>query len=221
METIKQEYRKFFKDNFHGLRLRKPLFYSWHIGLRFNLQVGETDTDEYFQEVNRRASTIFRSAFENSDTTFFMFMDYKYKRRKINFKNFLFKQIHQLATTEVIYTKEKMLYDIDPRFNIMNVSFIKLKTERINYENIIAAIAHKDFPSRQPRLDKRGVFSDKEVYFVNLDKKLVLHMYDDRGLDIISSDKEILRPIYLKYSDWLLDYDRKTMDEIFGQKNAL
>ena len=70
--TIKQEYRKFIKDNFERLRLRKPLFYSWDLGIRFDLQVGETDTDEYFQEVTRRASTIFKTAFDDFDKVFFV-----------------------------------------------------------------------------------------------------------------------------------------------------
>jgi len=40
-------------------------------------------------------------------------------------------------------------------------------------------------------------------------------MYDDRGLDIIASDKDTLSPIYTKHNDWLLDYDRARMEEIF------
>ncbi|WP_425413801.1 DUF3885 domain-containing protein [Pedobacter glucosidilyticus] len=74
-------------------------------GLRFDLQVGETDTDEYFQEVTRRASTIFQTAFDNSDKVFLVFMDYKYKQRKIRFSNFTFKQIDNLQKTEISYSK--------------------------------------------------------------------------------------------------------------------
>ena len=40
-------------------------------------------------------------------------------------------------------------------------------------------------------------------------------MYDDRGLDIISADKEILGPIYKKQKDWILDYDREQIDKQF------
>ena len=67
VQTTKNEFKQFLSDNFKGLRLRKPLFYSWCFGLRFDLQLGNTDTDEYFHEVTRRASTIFQSAFDNSD----------------------------------------------------------------------------------------------------------------------------------------------------------
>lgn len=213
--TTKQEYREFLYDNFKGLRLRKPLFYSWDNGLRFDLQVGETDTDEYFQEVTRRASTIFQTAFDNSDNVFLVFMDYKYKRRKIRFPNFTFKQIDNLQNTEISYSKEFRLYEPDDKFDIRNIAIIKLTTDRIDYKNILTAIGNTDFPSKQPRLDQNGFLTGKEIYFVNIDKKLIFHMYDDRGLDIVSADRETLRPIYKKHNDWILDYDREQIDKQF------
>ena len=213
--TTKQEYRQFLNDNFKGLRLRKPLFYSWDFGLRFDLQVGETNTDEYFQEVTRRASTIFQTAFDNSDKVFLVFMDYKYKRRKIRFSNFTFNQIDSLEKTEINYSKEFRLYEPDDKFDIRNIAIIKLTAYRIGHKNILTAIGHTDFPPRQPRLDQNGFLTGKEVYFVNIDKKLIFHMYDDRGLDIVSADKETLRPIYKKHNDWILDYDREQIDKQF------
>ena len=219
--TTKQEYRQFLNDNFKGLRLRKPLFYSWDFGLRFDLQVGETNTDEYFEEVTRRASTIYQTAFDNSDKVLLVFMDYKYKRRKIRFSNFTFKQIDNLQKTEISYSKEFRLYEPDDKFDIRNIAVIELTSDRINYENILRAIGHTDFSSRQPRLDNNWFFTSKEVYFINIDKKLIFHMYDDRGLDIVSADKETLRPIYNKHNDWILDYDREQIDRQFEQKNAL
>lgn len=220
MQTTKQEYRKFLNDNFKGLRLRKPLFYSWDFGIRFDLQMGETDTDEYFEEVARRASTIFQTAFDNSDQVFLVLIDYKYKRRKIRFSNFTFKQIDNLSKSEVSFSKEHRLYEPEDKFDIRNIAIIKLTPDRINHKNILTAIGHTDFGARQPRLEQNSFYTAKEVYFINRDKKLIFHMYDDRGLDIIAADKEILRPIYKKHNDWILDYDRKKIDKQF-QENVL
>jgi len=235
-----QEYRQFLFDNFKGLRLRKPLFYSWNFGLRFNLQsgetykssrqildsdgniiplIGDTDTDEYFQEVTKRASTIFKTAFDNSDKVFLVYMDYKYKRRKIRLSNFIFQQVYNLKKLEVSFSKEKRLYRLDNKFDIRNIAIIKLTADRINHNNILTAIGNSDFPPRQPRLDNNGFLTSKEIYFVNIGKKLIFHMYDDRGLDIISSDKETIRPIYIKHNNWILDYDRKEIDKQFEEKN--
>lgn len=214
MQTTKQEYRKFLSSNFKGLRLGKFLFGSWDFGLRFDLQVGETDTDEYFKEVTRRSSTIFQTAFDDSDEVFLVFMEYKYKRTKIRFSNFTFKQINNLKKTEISYSKETRLYEPDDKFDIRNIAITKLTVDRINYKNILTAIGHSDFWPRQPRLGNESLTS-KEIYFVNIDKKLIFNMYDDRGLDIISADKETLRPIYKKHNDLILDYDRKQIDKQF------
>ncbi|MBL7896335.1 MAG: DUF3885 domain-containing protein [Bacteroidia bacterium] len=236
MRTLKQEFRQFLKDNFKGLRPRKPLFYSWEFGLRFDLQVGnisnstrlvvdadgnsitknvDVDTDEYFIQVVHRATNIFQSACDSSDRMFLVLMDYKHRRRKIRQSNFVFRQIAELKQDEIAYTKEYRLYEPSDRLDIRNIALVKLNAGRINHKNILTAVSHTDFPPRQPRLDSKGFFSSKEIYFINIDKKLILHMYDDRGFDIIATDKETLRPIYQKHNDWILDYDRKEIDKQF------
>lgn len=80
---------------------------------------------------------------------------------------------------------------------------------------MLTAIGHADFPPRQPRLDNHGFLTSKEIYFINTDKNLIFHMYDDRGLDLVSADKETLRPIYKKHNDWILEYDRECIDNQF------
>jgi hypothetical protein len=212
MTTLKQEYWDFLHENFNGLKLKQALFYSWNYGLRFDLQTGMAGTNEYFIEVVRRASTLFQTVFENRDELFFLFMDYKYRHRKIRFGNYAFKQIRNINKDEICYTKTIQRYNPNV---IYNIALIKLTTDRINYKNVFAAIGNADFPSRQPRLDENGMFTDKEIYFININKKLIFHMYDDRGLDIIATDKETLRPIYEKHNEWILDYDREKIDDIF------
>jgi hypothetical protein len=206
------EYRQFLNNNFKGLRLKTPLFYNWNHGLRFDLQGGDTNTDDYFKEVTRRASTIFQTAFGKSDKVYLVFIDWKYKRRKIRFGNFIFKQIDKLRKAEVYYSKEQGLYCPDDNYD---VAIIKLTSDRINLENIFTAIGHSDFPPRQPRLDNSRSLTSKEVYFLNIGKKFIFHMYDDRGLDIIAKDKETLRSIYERHSDLILSYDREQIDKQF------
>ena len=85
----------------------------------------------------------------------------------------------------------------------------------IHHQNILTAIGNTDFPPRKPRLDNNSILTNKEVYFINIDKKLIFHMYDDRGLDLIAADKESLKSIYEKYNDWILDNDRKKIQKQF------
>jgi len=62
------------------------------------------------------------------------------------------------------------------------VRFIVQRTaSQIPHHQILQAISHQDFPSRIPQL-----YDD--VFFFNLRSKLILHMYDVRGLDVIGPD---------------------------------
>lgn len=219
--TIKQNYKQFLNDNFEGLRIRSSLFFNWDNGLRFDLQKGEVDTGRYFEEVFKRSTTLFQAAFAPNDSAFLVIMDYKYKRAKIRSGNFCFKQIRDLSGHEIAYLKVHKLYDPNDSLDVRNVTVVKSDIERIDYKNILKAIGNTDFTQRQPRLDKNGVFTSKEVFFLNIDKKLIFHMYDDRGLDIIANDVEQLRPIYNKFNSWLLDSNREKIDGLFNKEKQL
>ncbi|KMP37359.1 DUF3885 domain-containing protein [Bacillus cereus] len=34
-----------------------------------------------------------------------------------------------------------------------------------------------------------------------------MFMYDDRGSEVIGKNKEIIRDLYKKYKEWILDYE--------------
>lgn len=50
------------------------------------------------------------------------------------------------------------------------------------------------------------------VYFINLNRKTIFHVYDDRGCDLLATSLETIRDVYVKYNEWILDYDRKETD---------
>ena len=54
------------------------------------------------------------------------------------------------------------------------------------------------------------------IYVVDFDRGIALHVYDDRGMDLIAVDPSALRPIYEEFTDWLLDYDRPRIEAKFG-----
>lgn len=56
------------------------------------------------------------------------------------------------------------------------------------------------------------------VYLLNPDEKILIHLYDDRGLDVVAKDKEKLYPLYEIFYDWILDYERESIDKIFKNK---
>jgi Domain of unknown function (DUF3885) len=61
--------------------------------------------------------------------------------------------------------------------------------------------------------------SSCSLYLFDLDRQILFHPYDDRGMDINGSNHALLEQIYTKFNDWLLDYDRPTMDNYFRFKS--
>lgn len=53
------------------------------------------------------------------------------------------------------------------------------------------------------------------VYFVDSQNAVLFHLYDDRGADLIAADREILRPIFERFCNWILEYDRERIEAAF------
>jgi hypothetical protein len=55
------------------------------------------------------------------------------------------------------------------------------------------------------------------VYLFNRNKGIVVHPYDDRGMDVISRRMSVLKGLYERHHDLLLDYDIEAMRRTFAQ----
>ncbi len=58
------------------------------------------------------------------------------------------------------------------------------------------------------------------VYLFNLKSELMVWAYDDRGMDVVGSNKTVLEELYNKHSSYLLDYDRAVMDATFVKSDT-
>ena len=215
MHPLKKEVNDFMSTHSNDLKIRAPLFSSSRYGLRFDLQCGETGTEDYFHAAVLRAQQLFEETFSENDNVLFYLLDFKWKRRKLRFSNDCFKQIKGLTEDEIEFHIVRGLYESENSLDIRNGALIKVLRSRINHIGIFTTIANKDF-SRQPGLDKYGFLGSKEVYLINLDKQIIFHMYDDRGLDIIASNIEVLKSVYLKFNHLLLEINRKEIDNNFS-----
>ena len=83
----------------------------------------------------------------------------------------------------------------------------KLKSNEINSVEIIRGIANLEM-GFQP-------CTPQDVTFFSPKTTNGFRIYDDRGCDIWSTDRENLRPIYYNLNDWILDYNRQEIDLIF------
>ena len=54
------------------------------------------------------------------------------------------------------------------------------------------------------------------AYLADPERGILLHVYDDRGMDVTSVRRDPLLPVYHGRTEWLLDHDRPRMAEAFG-----
>jgi len=85
----------------------------------------------------------------------------------------------------------------------------------IKYKRFIQAANHEDLPGLYPRLGRKKEISYPDVFLINATKDIIMFMYDDRGSEVISKNKETIRNLYEKYKEWIPDYKRESIDKLF------
>lgn len=196
--------------NTFGKKIIEPgLFYKWPIGLRFELGGNECEDDtnqlytQRFYQAMYRSKTLLEHVFEPNKSIIIALNIYTKKKNKLQSKTQL-KKLEQCGF--VLPVKHHFSYE-----PFENGYFCKiLLSEKINSTNvhsILWAIISNEI----------GIKPTAEImaYFIDLDSGIVAHPYDDRGIDIVANSKEALDSCYMKYKEWLLNYDRKKIDAIF------
>ncbi len=206
----------YMNTNFPALELRPPLFYSWDIGIRFELGVNwEREYDypdnPYILGCYHRAISLFK-ALHSPEEDIYVVMDISdfHKRRNIrrnlgNFSSYvekflLYRLSHEIKDYVFPEDDEAGIYKTH-RFTL------KCKAADLNYIPLLKAICNQDL-ALKPSIYHR-------VYFINIDRKTIFHVYDDRGCDLLAESPENIRSIYKTFNDWILDYDWNMIDKVF------
>ncbi|WP_226671096.1 DUF3885 domain-containing protein [Metabacillus litoralis] len=221
---------QFMKIHFENLNLRPPLFYSWKYGLRFEISIPwvEHEDKDNLQQIEERTMKIFNKLFNSSDEmllitdihcrhndTFLQKRPTNVYQKYIKNKNTVRKLQHSVLPN-VFFEDEE---DEDDEKMVTHRFVLPCKKIDIRYKQLLQAISYEDFPHPEQILkgfSQNGI----DIYFVNISKKMIYHFYDDRGCDVIASKKEDLYSLYEECNDWILDYDRVEIDNLFKkQKN--
>lgn len=67
--------------------------------------------------------------------------------------------------------------------------------------------------AQEMAIKPRGV--PGRFYLVDFERRLAMNVYDDRGMDVVAMDRAAIAPLYHDFGDWLLDYNRERMVEVF------
>ncbi|WP_400191958.1 DUF3885 domain-containing protein [Hymenobacter sp. B81] len=198
----------FLHQHFPGLKLQTGLFYSWPVGLRFELATDThiATTDDYFREAVHRASVLFQAVFQPDDEVLVVYQQPADKRRRIRVGNFLLRQCG-IGRSQVRFQRIPAPHPDSYCRQWHRASFLT-PAAAIHFPAILTALAHQDFPPRKPALHG-------EVFFIHPRRGLIWHMYDDRGLDILAPAPAALQDLYHTHHAWLLDYDRARMRAVF------
>jgi hypothetical protein len=133
----------------------------------------------------------------NKDYLYTLLNRDKLKRYKGPFEQTYFEADNEGIKRELVFEK---LLDCDLLIG-------QMAQNELDLQNIILGIANLEM-GFEPCIPQDIVFfSPRTTNGFNI--------YDDRGCDIWSSDKEKLRHIYESLNNWILDYNRPEIDEIF------
>ncbi len=193
-----------------------PLFYGWDVGLRFEL--GSPDigvwkdfdkavtNEAYFEQALHRAESVVKECFAPEDDILLWHQLFAKKRSRNRFYRRLLRHIHKSETVACQFLKEPYEEHYFRHLALLS----GLQAQQIQWKTLLETQIRTDFSEGQKRNIPGGTF------LVNLSQKLVVHVYDDRGMDVVALDKGTLRPLYQRYESWLLDYDREQMDALFS-----
>ncbi|EGQ27924.1 hypothetical protein HMPREF9372_0083 [Sporosarcina newyorkensis 2681] len=212
---------QYMQEKFPNLKLRPPLFYNWSIGIRYELGVNYElenihESHSYLEEVYKRASTLFKSIHSSNDDVYIVvdvndFGEHKAYKRKLNIfskyvkeKAILFKLQHHIIPYIFPEDDEEGTYSTY-RFSL------KCKVSDFNYSLMLKAICNQDMGVR-PSIFHR-------IYFINVSKNTIFHIYDDRGCDLLANSLDAIRGNFEEYNEWILDYDRDEIDNIFKKSH--
>ena len=206
----------YMSNAFPGLFLGPALFYRWPIGLRFELGVDGLDLP-YDDVVMHRARALYETVFRPGDLGFVVSGRTRYvsltgegvrsRYRRHRPSLFQLSRRYSLGLHGPSGRTVQVLDDGAIR-EVTTLRWTEIAARTINYQFILKAKANADFSSRRPATDDR-------IYFVNRTRNIILHLYDDRGMDLIAATRDELQAIYDEYKSWILDYDETHIAETF------
>ncbi|SMP27315.1 DUF3885 domain-containing protein [Shimia sagamensis] len=188
------------------------LFFDWDHALRFELGgegVPTTRALKRFNQALHRASTVAAALFQNTEELWLLTSYYGEKPRT---KKRL-KQLRHCGLDPANITHLGAVAQIDEDY-IAEFGCDQFRfwdafqlTEKSQLQEVLWLTLGAEL-GVHPRLTM-------DVYFVDFAQNLVLHPYDDRGMDVVAINKDALLPLYQRFGDWLLEWNRPEMRSNF------
>ncbi|MED0973295.1 MULTISPECIES: DUF3885 domain-containing protein [Bacillus cereus group] len=223
--------KEYMSHTFPGVTLVPYIYSQWENHLHFdfgkdiyqNIEGSDDLNMEYFSQLYTYNKYLFEDIFSKGDTVFIVTNVYRYKKeniknpQKINVYNRFIKNMDlkfhiRQETLPFLFEDEEADLYCTYQFSL------KCLAEDIKPVPLIKAANHEDFPGLYPRFGRKKEISYPDVFLINKTKDIVMFIYDDRGCEVIAKNKEMIRDLYKKYKEWIPDYERESIDDLFRRK---
>ncbi|MCF6442932.1 DUF3885 domain-containing protein [Pseudoalteromonas luteoviolacea] len=196
---IQQAFEKFGKNSF-----QHAIFYSNKNCLRFELSEGAIHDSHIsmFTTALQRSTEIIETVFEKNDelSVCFSFAGDSFLSN--------LSQFHELQKLGFEFPKERYIHSEWDEEDEWHRNYVFFKIAKTELHKLL-------FGKMGNELGIRPSFW-LDVYIFDLDLGVLAHPYDDRGIDLVGSNKLVLSRIYKQFNSWLLEYDIAIMKQWFG-----
>jgi len=193
---IEQAFEVFGKNSFQN-----AIFYSNEQCLRFELSEGESYI-KMFTSALEKSTEIIETIFEKSESLSIC-LAFPGDSYLSNFS--VFKELKEL---QIDIPKENFQLREWVEDDEWNRNYLFFNIKRTELHKIL-------FGKLGVELGIKPSFNF-DLYIFDIELGVLVHPYDDRGMDVVGTNKFMLKRLYKQYHEMLLNYDIVTMREWFG-----
>ncbi|HCD60009.1 MULTISPECIES: DUF3885 domain-containing protein [Exiguobacterium] len=151
--------------------------------------------EEYFKQVYKKSNELFEDVFREEESLYLIVHVRSERGKYQQSATKVFRQLRRRADKYNIKFVEKVM---DEEEQVIEYAVLLPNKQTLNYQRVIKAICHQDFPPLQPRFHQAYTYYP-EVFFVNVNRNIVMNIYDDRGCFLLFGDSATYDVFKKKY----------------------
>lgn len=197
---------------FSSKAFARPLFYSYPGGLRFELSEGGTAIEQFLLAMSK-ATEICTDIFNDTEVIPVCLKSWSsgsaFSHRP---------QLTELKAAGIAIPKQKNMWvEVERGEGSPDDAdcwlYLAFEVPKEQLQNLLWCALATGFGSIRPN-------PDCMVYLFNLQKRIMVYPYDDRGMDVVGPNQDYLATLYRAFGRYLLEYDRPLMEASFSASNS-
>jgi hypothetical protein len=178
--------------HFNRVDFGGDLFCQWPVGIRFEIGIERVS----------RATKLYELAFAKTRGLILASQDWKEGEEIVRSATPLFGTPGIFSVGPPL---ELLALDVSPFDEAeYRLTWTRIAPQAFDVARMFQAIANREQPG-SPKIGSR-------VYAIDPNNKLIMHMYDDRGLDVIAAELDTLRPLFDTFGEWVLENQRHRVE---------